>query len=786
MLIVLAVPAAIHSAASIGTLRNIPVAWLPESLPLRQDFARFVTRFGITDVVLVSWPGCELDDPSLERVRDYLRPLSLELADQNELADQKLSTDPPERPPLDWYRDGGMIRDQLSAPPLQASQRAATKRLAGALVGPDERQTCFLLSLGLHTSPRHREILADLRQGIADAAGVNNLEVAMVGGPVDGAKVDAAAIKTIDQFSLPSSLIAVLLCWICLRSVPMTGAVVGTATVGQGMSLAAVYYAGLTMNAVLIVLPPMVFVLTVSAGIHLCNYYRDLAGEYLSDPSCESELPDVNRRAQWASEAMKRGVRPCIMATLTTVVGLLSLALVRLQPVWVFGLVGAGSILSTLAMLILILPGAMTYSRAKRVRKSRRSDLQARELKPEKLEPQKLESERLESEQLASERLASGPLGRFVSPPPWLVISAFAILTGIASIGLTDLRTSVSVPAMFAFDSDLRSGYRWFERNIGATLSGDVLIDFNDDVELSEQYELVARLHGELTRIQNIGGVLSAFNFLPTPQRGRSVAAVMRRSVISSTLKDPQSPIHSMGYLSDSSPHPTWRISLRIFQTDAAPIDNGGDYDQMIHAIENVADQTIGTRGEATVTGHFVVVERTQRLLLSDLFKSFLAALAIIAVLMMAYLRSVLGGLIAMIPNVVPTLLLFGWMGHSSTPLDIGSVMTASVALGIAVDDTVHLLARFRSLRATGKNRTDAAAGAIGQCGWAMLQTTVVCGLALMVYGLSSFIPTQRFALFMLALLTVAYAGASALLPALMRTRLGETFWRKPTDTANL
>ena len=49
------------------------------------------------------------------------------------------------------------------------------------------------------------------------------------------------------------------------------------AVIGEGMVLAVVYYTGTPMNAVLIVLPPLVFVLTVSAGIHLSNYYLDVA-----------------------------------------------------------------------------------------------------------------------------------------------------------------------------------------------------------------------------------------------------------------------------------------------------------------------------------------------------------------------------------------------------------------------------------------------------------------------------------------------------------------------------
>ena len=105
-------------------------------------------------------------------------------------------------------------------------------------------------------------------------------------------------------------------------------------------------------------------------------------------------------------------------------------------------------------------------------------------------------------------------------------------------------------------------------------------------------------------------------------------------------------------------------------------------------------------------------------------------------------------------------------------------MMTASVALGIAVDDTVHLLSRFGSRRARGFSQRRAAFGALGQCGWAMFQTTLVCGLSLMAYWFSDFVPTSRFALLMFGLLTAALAGDVLLLPALMCSSLGRLLSR--------
>ena len=155
-----------------------------------------------------------------------------------------------------------------------------------------------------------------------------------------------------------------------------------------------------------------------------------------------------------------------------------------------------------------------------------------------------------------------------------------------------------------------------------------------------------------------------------------------------------------------------------------------------------------------------------------------MAAFAVIAVVMMVMLRSVTGGLIAMLPNLFPTVALFGLMGLIRLPLDIGSVMSASVALGIAVDDTVHLLSRFGSRRARGLGQIRAAFGALSQCGMAMFQTTLVCGIALMAYWFSDFVPTSRFSLFMFGLLASALLGVTFLLPALMCSVLGKQLSR--------
>ena len=150
---------------------------------------------------------------------------------------------------------------------------------------------------------------------------------------------------------------------------------------------------------------------------------------------------------------------------------------------------------------------------------------------------------------------------------------------------------------------------------------------------------------------------------------------------------------------------------------------------------------------------------------------------------MMFALRSFICGLLAMIPNVFPVLLVFGVMCHWGIEIDIGTMMTASVAMGVAVDDTIHFLAWFREHLDRGMNRVDAVIETYRRVGPAMTQTTIVGGLGLFVFALSTFTPTQRFGTLMLVMLAAALAGDLIMLPALLAGPLGR--WFKPRRDAN-
>ncbi|MEM6469002.1 MAG: MMPL family transporter [Planctomycetota bacterium] len=207
---------------------------------------------------------------------------------------------------------------------------------------------------------------------------------------------------------------------------------------------------------------------------------------------------------------------------------------------------------------------------------------------------------------------------------------------------------------------------------------------------------------------------------------------------------------------------------------DRTPIVSGGGAMQMVY------------------TGAVPVVYKAQRTLLGSLVESIGLAFVLIAIVMILLLNparapvamlgvrnfgsGLMAGSVSMIPNMFPVLLVFGMMGHMGRLIDIGTMMTASVAMGVAVDDTIHFLTWFRSYLDKGFDRIKAVEMTYRRVGPAMTQTTIVGGVGLFVFALSTFTPTQRFGTLMLILLAAALVGDLILLPALLASPLGKVF----------
>ncbi|MDR0869626.1 MAG: MMPL family transporter [Planctomycetaceae bacterium] len=179
---------------------------------------------------------------------------------------------------------------------------------------------------------------------------------------------------------------------------------------------------------------------------------------------------------------------------------------------------------------------------------------------------------------------------------------------------------------------------------------------------------------------------------------------------------------------------------------------------------------------QAVYTGMVPIVYKTQHELIAGLVDSLISSFLLIMLVMIFILKNAVAGFLSMLPNLFPVVVVFGFMGFTGILVDVGTMMTASVAMGIAVDDTIHYLTWFRHGIEQGLNPKEACLYAYNRCATAMTQTTFIGGLGLSAFAFSTFTPTQMFGVMMLAILGVALYGDLIFLPAILAGPAGRFF----------
>jgi predicted RND superfamily exporter protein len=208
------------------------------------------------------------------------------------------------------------------------------------------------------------------------------------------------------------------------------------------------------------------------------------------------------------------------------------------------------------------------------------------------------------------------------------------------------------------------------------------------------------------------------------------------------------------------------------------PIDQqvGPSLEELDADDPNAPDPLLADGVRAIYTGVVPIVYKSQRKLLEGLISSTVYSFLTITPLMIFVCRGLWPGLVVMIPNTLPVLVVFGGMGWLGVKVDIGSMMAASIALGVAVDDTIHFLTWFRESLAVTRSRRRAIVMAYRHCASPTTQSALISGLGLSVFTLSSFTPTQRLGYLMLTILFAGVIAELFMLPAILQGPLGRVF----------
>lgn len=588
----------------------------------------------------------------------------------------------------------------------------------------------------------------------AEEVGIAPETLHLGGSPVAASALNQGVIKTVWNRNYPiwmlhersvillSGLVGVFLTFYLLRSLRLGILVLAVSYFTPLMVVSLVPVTGGSMNMVLIVMPTLLLMLTISGSIHVANYWKHAAVEDMKTA--------VVKAADMARE-------PCVLASLTTAIGLLSLSTSHLTPVRDFGFYSAIGMLISLVMVLYALPSFLHFWPAK------------------KPDPEEIHHGRWET------------LAAWLADHHTVVTCTFLVICAGSTAGLTYFQTETKVIKYFEESSQVYRDYAFLEENLSGIVPVQVVVKFEGDnregPNFAQRADLVRAIQEKIQQIPDISGTLSLANFLPVREPLAEDATRLQILGYNSRAKTMEDRVkgdengRAKSYLvmaqGDSdfskSGDELWRITAQVaILTDL-------DYSQLTEQLDQVAAETLRLEPSAghVVTGMVPLFLETQNEVLSSLIRSFCLAFGVIAIVLMVVLKHPLAGFFAMLPNVLPIGMVFGMISWFRIPVDIGTMITASVALGIAVDGTLHLLTWFRNGILEGMSRKQALARALGHCGPAMLQTSMVTSLGLIVLYPAELLLISRFGWLMASLIGMALVADIILLPALLAGPLG-------------
>jgi predicted RND superfamily exporter protein len=219
---------------------------------------------------------------------------------------------------------------------------------------------------------------------------------------------------------------------------------------------------------------------------------------------------------------------------------------------------------------------------------------------------------------------------------------------------------------------------------------------------------------------------------------------------------------------------PDYRSASILVRTN---LTGSREIEETLAKIRSYVSQQFPRKLSVTATGNLVLLTGTASDIVAGQIKSLSMALAVIFIVMAMMFLSLKVGLLAILPNVLPILVFFGVMGWSGIFLNLGTSLIAAIALGIAVDSTVHYMSRLNVELKGAVDQVSALVGTLRIVGAPIIYATIALFFGFLTFSLSSFVPIQQFGVLTSVTMLAALVANLVLLPGVLATTKIITVW---------
>jgi uncharacterized protein len=506
-----------------------------------------------------------------------------------------------------------------------------------------------------------------------------------------------------------------------------------------------------------IALPPLLLVLGTAYALHVVAEYYELARPGAA-------------RDEVVLETLRKITAPVLITAATTVLGFLSLGVNRIVSIREMGVYSSIGIVIAFLLSVTLVPALLALLRLP----SRRDDAFS-----------------------PTVGAALQRLGRIDIRYRGAIIGAAVLMAAIAIWQIPSIQVDSNFQSFFRANDPIRQATDAINRHLAGSMTFYVVID-SSEAGIMKKWDTLRRIKDLQLYIDALPGVEKTVSFVDYCElldRGAQEGGKEEDIVVSATgeIIDTPLPTSTMTFW-ENPPQLKAAIQLvasnpKNFSLVVSPdfarsnivvrtsLSRSSDIMATAETIQAYARDRLPPELQARPTGNLILLTRTTGDIVTGQIQSLSLAAGVIFVIMSAMFLSTRVGVIAMIPNLFPIVVFFGLMGASRSVLNLGTSIVASIALGIAVDNTIHIMTRLSAEVRSSGAQDEALLRTLCTVGKPSLYASVILFLGFLVLCISTFVPIQQFGFLSAVTMVAAFAGDMVLLPALLATTRIITVW---------
>ena len=570
-----------------------------------------------------------------------------------------------------------------------------------------------------------------------------NGQIAVGGTQAMGAYMSTVLQQDFAVFTTVAVLMVAFFLWVLFKRASGIFIPLCVMSVGVTSCIAMMPALGYPMQITTSILPSFLLAVCVGAAVHMLSIFYH---QYDTGMSKDESL----------LYAMNHTGTAIMFTSMTTAAGLLTFSVSEILPVASLGLFAAiGSILAFMTTLTMV-PVLITLCPIKK--------------KAQKVEPDEMKT--------------GGLLYRFTElclylstshPKKIVTISVTLLIAGFMIA--PNIRFSQDSLQWFPDDADIKKSIQLIESKITGSMQVELVIDTKVEQGVLEP-EFLHKLDKWLLELEDsnfenipvvsINSLTTLIKETNQAFNGNTLEAYAipteKELIAQELLLIEMDQADDLAEFVDDKKQKT-RLTLVLPWQDAIVLS--AYQEQLIASYENIF------KGEypLKITGVVPIFAKMFKAMITSAAQSYLVAAIAISIMMILLLRSLVDGLLSMIPNLLPIVMVLSYMVFVDLPLDVFTVLIGSIALGLCVDDTVHFMHGFKKAYSQSGDPYTAIRDTLFSTGKALMITTVVLFFGFMTYTLSDLKNMDTFGILTAACIVLALLADFLVAPALMMLR---------------